>query len=578
MAKLILKEVGYRNFLSTGNSPTIIKINEHKTTLLCGNKGSGKTTLNDAITFTWFNKALRKINKAQLVNSINNGNTETYTIFSIGENEYKVTRGIKPNKLEILVNGVEIDLASGKEPQDWLEELLGFTFKTMKHVILLGNASFTPFMQMDAKERRELVEDLRDLDVFSAMAKLAKTDLDKLNKLFINVNSDHAVSSNRVTMLTQFINESEKDTTERKSSILEDIKQQEEIISLKRSERALLVDEGKTLSGTFIIVPASFGMDLAGLKGDRDTAVAKKKRLEASIDDFSKLTICPTCKQEVGDDHKHGIQEKVDDSIQKLSIGIVLIQKDIDDKQIAYDNFVNTNAEINKKLDVLRNSIKEIDNDIKTAKTFIEKYELMLNDIDKSGENIDTRKEELRESRLLNITQFGEIQTLSENISIIQECQKHLKDDGIKSSLIDAFIPIFNSLVNKYLGMMDFFVRFELDKEFNETIKSRHRDVFSYYSFSEGEKQTIDIALLFAWRELTMLSGNALTNVIVLDEVFDSSLDADTTGLVIDILSNMGEDTNIIVISHKPVDAFDGFDRIITFEKQKNFSIMKEIE
>lgn len=577
MAKLVLKEVSYKNFLSTGNSPTIIKINEHKTTLMCGNKGSGKTTLNDAICFTWFNKALRKINKSQLVNTINNGNTETSTTFSIGDNEYKVTRGIKPNKLEILVNGAELDLASGTEPQEWLEELIGFSFKTMKHVILLGNASYTPFMQMDAKERRELVEDLRDLDVFSAMAKLAKAELDKLNKTFVSVNSDAAVMKNKIVMLEQFIKESENDTTDRKSAINDDINQQQATIASKRTERASLVEDGKTLSSTLLIAPESFGTDLAALKNDRDAAVQKKKRLEVSINDFNKLTVCPTCKQEVGEDHKHGMQDKVNDSITKLSSGISLIQVDIDAKQIEYDHFTSTNLVINNELALLRASIKDIDVEIKTATSFIEKYQSMLSDIDKSVEGIDTRKSELSTTTLSFAAKSTELTILTDDISIIQECQKHLKDDGIKSSLIDAFIPIFNSLVNKYLEMMDFYVRFELDKEFNEIIKSRHRDVFSYYSFSEGEKQTIDIALLFAWRELTMLSGNALTNVIVLDEVFDSSLDIDTTSLVIDILSNMGEDTNIIVISHKPIDAFDGFDRTIAFEKQKNFSVMKEI-
>ena len=287
----------------------------------------------------------------------------------------------------------------------------------------------------------------------------------------------------------------------------------------------------------------------------------------------SKLPICPTCYSEINEQHVEHSKEKINKAITKIDNGLALIDVDI----LILNEKNAYNLQIDEKLQDIRNDIILIDREVKSAQSFITKYEQMIADIDKAGEGVEVRKAELKTTKTVVESKEAELSELSSQIAVLQECQRHLKDDGIKASLIDQFIPIFNSLVNKYLGMMDFFVRFELDKEFNETIKSRHRDEFSYYSFSEGEKQQIDLALLFAWRELTMLSGNALTNIIVLDEVFDSSLDGDITDLVIGILGGMDTNTNIVVISHKPSTTFDTFERTISFEKIKNFSVMREL-
>lgn len=573
MSKLILKEVGWKNFLSTGSAGTVIKLDVAPTTLISGATGSGKTSLNDAICFTWFNKALRNINKNQLINTINNGNTETFTAFSIGTNDYKITRGIKPNKLEILVNGVELDLPSGRDPQEWIEALIGFSYKTCKHVVLLGNASYTPFMQMKTPERRELVEDLRSLDVFSAMSKLAKLELDRLNKSFSTLNGEVMVLNNKTTMLVDFITESEKNTTDRKSLIENDIAEQMLLITSTKEKRSDLVTMGKALAETYQGKPEDVRREISELTQTKRDAMARKMTLEKNMSDLNKLTTCPTCKQQVGEDHKHGIEQSVIKGLAKIDSGIELINTDLDKLDISN----NHNVIIERQLSELRSQIVDLDNKIKTAESFIAKYKVMIDDIQKSGNGIETRKSELFATKSMVELKEIELSDFASQISVLQESQRHLKDDGIKASLIDQFIPIFNSLVNKYLGMMDFFVRFELDKEFNESIKSRHRDEFSYYSFSEGEKQQIDLALLFAWRELTMLSGNALTNVIVLDEVFDSSLDANVTELVINILGEMDDSTNIVVISHKTNETFDTFERTITFEKIKNFSVIREL-
>ena len=574
MAKLILHSVGWKNFLSTGSAGTEIQLDQHKTTLICGATGSGKTSISDAICFTWFNRALRDINKSQLVNTITNGGTETFTVFSIGNNKYKVLRGIKPNKLEITVNGVQLDLPAGKDPQDWLESLLGFTYKTCKHVILLGNASFTPFMQMKALERRELVEDLRNLDIFSAMSKIAKVELDKLNKTFGGYNSEVMVLNNKIEMLNQFITESEQNTTDQKKQIFDDIATQNALLHYKRAERVRFIEQGVSLSNTFKGVPATIKAELDALLLSKRDAQEKKNRLTKSINEFDQLTICVTCKQVVGEEHKHSIHTQVEKSIVKIDSGLTLIDVDINALKEQHEY----NQTIKVQLDEIRGKIQVIDQEIKQAVSFVAKYEQMISNIDKSGEGVEVRKVELEKSKSTHQIKEIELIGLSEEISVLQECQRHLKDDGIKASLIDQFIPIFNSLVNKYLNMMDFFVRFELDKEFNETIKSRHRDVFSYYSFSEGEKNQIDIALLFAWRELTMLSGNALTNVVVLDEVFDSSLDDSTASMVMEILGNMNDETNIVVISHKPKETFDMFERVLVAQKIKNFSVMEEVK
>ena len=569
--KLQLKEVGYKNFLSSGNAYTVLSIDSHKTTLLCGLKGSGKTSLNDAITFTWFNKALRKINKSLLVNTITGKETETYTIFSIGENEYKVLRGIKPNKLEITVNGKELELVSGKDPQEWLEELLGFTFATMKHVILLGNASYTPFMKMDAKERRTVVEDLRGLDIFSTMSKIAKDELSERNKVLSTVNAEVMVLTNKSSMLKTFIEETESNTKSQLDSVDADIKHESSQIEAKQATRDSLISDGKTLAATIIGEPDAIYDELEALKLERQTAMNKKSHLEKTLDEFSSLATCPTCYQVVDGDHKHDIQDKVDNSIFKLSGGIGLITKTIDDLQKSHDH----NVKVSNDLDAMRTDLKEINKDVKNHQSSIVKYNGMIERINTAASSISVRKDELMHNEISLSRKQEELLAVKLEIETLQECQKHLKDDGIKASLIEVFIPLFNSLVNKYLDRLDFFVKFELDNEFNETIKSRHRDNFSYYSFSEGEKQTIDIAMLLTWREITMLSGNALTNVLILDEIIDSSLDDTATASMLDILEEM--DGNTIVISHKSRDLFQNFERVIEFTKVKNFSTMKDI-
>lgn len=571
MSKLVLHEIGYRNFLSSGNQFTTITVDTHKTTLLCGQKGSGKTSVSDAICFTWFNKALRKISKTQLPNTINNKETETYTIFSIGTNRYKVLRGIKPNKLEITVNDEPLEIVSGKDPQEWLEELIGFSYKTLKHVVLLGNASLVPFMQMDAKERREVVEDLRELDIFSAMAKLAKEQTTVKTKEQSEVKSDVAVLTNKTSMLRTFITDTESNTTSQIESINQDIQKELSVIESKRATRSQLIDNGKTLAATIICDPEAIKSELDGLVSQRNQAESKKQRYEKTLDEFSALVDCPTCYQKVDSTHKHDIQEKVDNSILKLSGGLALIANEI----TALQEKVKHNQNVNNQLDLLRAEVKDVNQDIKICESHIEKYNSMIEKIQNSTQMIDGKKSELE----LAEKDLSVKQTLLDDVTIeintLLECQKHLKDDGIKASLIEAFIPLFNSLVNKYLDKLDFFVRFELDGEFNEVIKSRHRDTFSYYSFSEGEKATIDMALLFAWREITMMSGNALTNFMVLDEVIDSSLDDSATSSMLDILEEM--DCHTIVISHKARELFQNFERIIEFSKIKNFSVSKDI-
>jgi len=571
MPKINFEEVGFKNFLSTGNQYTIISLNTHFTTFLYGENGSGKTTFADAISFALYGKPLRSINKPQLINSINNSDCEVYLKVSIGNVKYKIVRGIKPNKLEIYVDdSIEsIEPPAGRELQDWLESLIGFTHKTYKHVVSLGNASYTPFLQLSPKDRRELVEDLRELNIFANMAKIAKDEIYLLNKEFTKIESDYKVLISKSEMLKGFIEQNEKETLERKSVIENDIKEILEKTNIQKERKNGLIEEGKKVSETLLNkqIDETRFKELSQLLQKYNNKIDS---LQEKMNNIVSIEKCITCYQSVTKDHKHHIETKGKETISQYYEEISIIKEEYDILKNKCELYsVNSNI-----LENIREDILKINKDLKTWGEIVEKYESMILKIDFSNTSIETRKLELK-------TVVDEIKDVSEKcgiikdkIQILTDCQRHLKDDGIKASIINEFIPIFNTLVNKYLEELDFFVRFELDYEFNETIKSRHRDTFSYYSFSEGEKQRIDVAIMLAWRELTKLSGSDLASILILDEVFDSSLDQSAVDLLIEMIRNV--DNNVFIISHKPMESFGEVDRILKFQKINNYSVMSE--
>lgn len=556
--------------MSTGNQFTVITLNEHPITLVTGNSGDGKTTMMDALSFVWFGKALRPINKPILVNTINGKDCEVYVIFKKFRHIYKITRGIKPNTLDIDCDGEPLNMPAGKEPQEMIDELLGFTHKVMKHVVLLSNASYVPFMRMNAKERREIVEELRELYVFSEMAKLAKDEVDIVKKSISDTQNKIALEEKQKVLLEGFIRESSKTHTDRIQSLQAELDNHAMDVQHLREQRCEIIAKGKAKK------PEMEGYEevktkLSELKTKKIKLTERNRTLKSSSS-IETLEKCPTCFQLVGDDHKHDIAEKAKAAID----GNLVTIGEIDHFISECETNILLYKEVEKELDNLRQQVSTIDTKLSMKKSTMESNTREIEKLSVPQEGTERYLGQLKEAES-NLGQLEpKIEAYKLDLLILQECQKHLKDDGIKASLVEEFIPTFNALANKYLDRMDFFVQFELDKDFNETIKSRHRDEFTYYSFSEGEKQRIDLALLFAWRELSKMSGLVLPNVLFLDEVFDSSLDPGTADRVIEILTEIGDHTNVVCISHT-TDLPPVFSRIVKFSKQKNYSIMSDV-
>ena len=563
-----VKEIGWRNLLSTGNQYTVLIFDETTPmTLVTGASGSGKTTMMDALSLCWYGKALRPINKPALVNSINGKDCEVYTIFQKYGKLYKVTRGIKPNTLSIECDGLEIEAPAGSELQDTLDEIVGVSFKVFKHVVALSPSSYVPFMQMTPKERREVVEELRELHIFTEMAKAAKSEIDALKTELSEIQNQIRVLETKKSVTERFLEEANTSQNEQVIELKSRITTIESEIIGHESEKAVITGIGVSKKD-----------DLSGYEENREKhgeiykAILRLKERNETLrqaGNIQSIEKCPTCYQIVGEDHKHSIAVKVTESVEKNVAKIQQLEESLEEKSKELDKY----KLIEKELTELRSKVSNINTMIQMKQSSVKTMQKDLDKLQTPKEGTERHLEELKTTKecLGSLVASEELKNVS--MGILVECQKHLKDDGIKASLVEEFIPSFNNLVNQQLDQMDFFVQFDLDRDFNETIKSRHRDVFTYYSFSEGEKLRIDLALLFAWRMLSELSGIVLPDILLLDEVFDSSLDSATADRVVDILINMSNTTNIVAISHSS-DLPPVFSRSLVFTKQKNYSIM----
>jgi DNA repair exonuclease SbcCD ATPase subunit len=544
-----------------------MELDQHKATLIKGKSGSGKTTMMDVFSFVFYGKALRPINKKLMINKFNGKDCEAYCIFTKGQHLYKITRGIKPDILTIDIDGEPMDMAAGKEPQEFILDLIGLSHKAMAHVVMLSPSSNTPFMKMNAKERREIVEELRKLHVFAKMNDAAKEKVKILNKEIESDSKAIAVFSSKKSLIEGFIRESEASHGERIETLKTSIVDKEEGIQRLKNERVELVAKG-----------VAFKTELDGLEDVsekistlREEISKRNERIRSykpalNIESIEK---CTTCYQEVGEEHKADIHKKASEATEKA-------QKYIDGATAKIAELRVTEQErtrVSKEIDVLRNLVRETDTTIKYMTGDIERIEQEIVRLEKPQEGTEKHRKDLAEALEMLSDAEESQEVLGANLAILTECLLHLKDSGIKASLIAEFIPSFNSLVNKFLEEMDLWLQFELDKDFNESVKSRGRDEFSYYSFSEGEKQRIDIAILFAWRCLCTLSGAELPNLFVLDEVLDSHTDPETIESVLDILNSLESNVNVVVISHK-IESSPIFDRLIKFEMVKNYSIM----
>ena len=573
---ILFKTLRFKNFLSTGNNWTEINLNKSKSTLIVGQNGAGKSTMLDAIAFGLFGKPHRNINKPQLVNSINGKNCSVEVTFDIGKSSYKIVRGIKPNVFEIWKNGDMINQSShSKEYQKILEQnILKLNHKSFHQIVVLGSSSFVPFMQLPAQHRRDVIEDLLDINVFSKMNQLLKEKNTVLRDKLKDIGYDLELTREKIELQKKYIREVEElsnDQIEEKENEiflaedsienlqLENVNASEEIESLSEGlEENLKKNHDK--KQTLLHYNAEFNQ--------------KIKQLVKDSKFYEENDTCPSCSQDISNDLR---SEKLSTAKSKASE----IQKALDDVseqstivESAIERLNNTSNEIRTKTSFISSNNREIvrlQGHIKTLTDAISKIRSNDGDVAKSKldlQELTSTKDILLESKL----------TINEEYSYNTVMAEMLKDTGIKTKIIKQYIPVINKLVNQYLQILDFYVHFDLDESFQETIRSRHRDAFSYDSFSEGEKQRIDLALLFTWRMIAKMKNSISTNLLLLDETFDSSLDHDGVENLMKILHSLDENSNTFIISHKG-DILDGkFKEKLEFVKEKNFSKIKDLQ
>ena len=554
---IYFRTIRWKNFLSTGNAFTEVSLDRSPSTLVLGENGSGKSTILDALTYALFNKPFRNISKPQLINSINGKKLLVEVEFDIGKKHYLVRRGASPIVFQIELDGEVINQdANVRDYQKHLEEnVLKLNYKSFTQISVLGSASFTPFMQLHLGARREIIEDILDIQIFTTMNKVLKDKVNALKDKIRVLQNEVDLAKERATMQKKYIETLEAD----KANKIEKIK--DEINELEQK-----IQENEKLATTTIEKKDSMG----DVETKRKKLVEYRKGIERRIrESRSELEFyhdnedCPTCKQGIPHEFKERITTEKTDSVDKLEQALNELDEAYKEVDEAYEKYLELNEEVMR-----------INNDIITEQRVLQRLYLEINDTENKVADIDAEKTTLKDLAKNVISKNLERSTLSEENTYFDVASALLKDSGIKTKIIRQYLPVINKLVNKYLAAMDFFVQFDLDETFKETIKSRHRDKFSYASFSEGEKQRIDLALIFTWRTIAKMKNSASTNLLLLDEVFDSSLDNNGTDYVMTLLNTIGNDTNVFVISHKGDQLFDKFRSVVRFEKKQNYSVM----
>lgn len=565
---IIFRTIRWKNLLSTGNYFTEINLSTNQNTLIVGENGSGKSTMLDALCFALFGKAFRNINKPNLLNSINNKDCIVEVEFDTNNKSYKVVRGIKPNKFEIYCDGNLLNQdAASRDYQEVLEKsILKMNYKSFTQIVILGSASFVPFMQLSASDRRAIIEDLLDIQIFSTMNNIVKDRIANNKDLLLNKKHDIEMQQKVLELKQEHIEKLKANNDEK-------IKEYEiEIQGNIQTVSKLLANVSSSTVETERL------QQLVVSKQETETKIKKITKLESQIESniskfrkdisfFHEHDNCPTCRQAIAQDFKEQELESLNDKVTECETGLTKIteklneeqkklneiseiQKKIHDLQVGIATNNSTITQINKVNNRLQKQIDEL----KDTKSMTEKEQSEVNEISSDLNRLKT-----------------DLKTLIDQQSYYEAASLLLKDTGIKTKIVKQYLPIINKLVNKYLASLDFFVNFNLDESFKETIKSRHRDEFTYNNFSEGEKQRIDMALMLTWRAVAKLKNSTNTNLLILDEVFDSSLDTNGTEYLMNIL-HMLDDVNLFVISHKGDILIDKFSNVIRFGKVKNFS------
>jgi DNA repair exonuclease SbcCD ATPase subunit len=554
---IIFEKLRWKNFLSTGNAFTEIDFTRSPNTLIVGENGSGKSTMLDALCFGLFNKPFRNINKPQLVNSVNTKALVVEVDFKIGTKEYRVCRGIKPTLFEIYCNGKLIDQdAALRDTQKYLEEsILKLNYKSFTQIVILGSASFTPFMQLPLASRREIIEDILDIQIFTVMNVVLKEKINKMKETIRDIESSVEVSKQKALLQKQYIETLENDKKVKIDELQTQITEVESTIE-EFTLQAEKLDEEKSKLGN----PKERIKKLETFKQKFTSQISKVNK---ELEFYENHDDCPTCKQGIPHDFKENIKVERKSKIEELGVASEQIETEFTELNAALDKFIS-----------LSDKIAEINNEIITSQKYLTRLNLDISNAKANVADINEEKDKLKALAKEVVSNEKMRSEKNEEAHYLSVSASLLKDTGIKTRIIRQYLPAINKLVNKFLASMDFFVQFDLDEKFNETIKSRHRDNFSYASFSEGEKQRIDLALLFTWRTIAKMKNSAATNLLILDEVFDSSLDNNGTDYVMTLLNTIGDDANVFVISHKGDQLFDKFRSVIRFEKKQNYSVM----
>jgi DNA repair exonuclease SbcCD ATPase subunit len=565
---ILFRNVRWKNLLSTGNFFTEIKLDGNTNTLIVGENGSGKSTMLDALCFGLFGKPFRNINKPQLLNSINQKDCIVEVEFNTSNKSYKIVCGIKPNKFEIYQNGDLINQdAAARDYQEFLEKfILKLNYKSFTQIVTLGSASFTPFMQLSAADRRAIIEDLLDIQIFSTMNTLVKERLSTNKESLFDKKHQIELTQQKYDMQKKHIDELKQNNENKVKEYDTEIQLHNDTVSSLLSNVETLTCQTEELQ----LVVAS--------KIDTEVKVKKITKLESQIESnlskfqkdisfFQSHDDCPTCRQAIANSFKEEELKSLSSKVTECEHGLSELEK----KLLAEQNKLNDITEKQKLINQKQVEIATANTTINETNKLIARLHKLIDELKNSKVVTDLEEQRLKELKdSLSILQSN-LKQLIEEKSYYDVASTLLKDTGIKTKIVKQYLPIINKLVNKYLASLDFFVNFNLDESFKETIKSRHRDDFSYNNFSEGEKQRIDMALMLTWRAVAKLKNSSNTNLLILDETFDSSLDANGTEELMKIL-HMLEGVNLFVISHKGDILQDKFANVIRFTKEKNFS------
>ena len=567
---ILFKTIRWKNFLSTGNNFTEVDFQKSNTNLIMGSNGSGKSTILDALTFVLYNKPFRKINKPQLVNSVNEKDCLVEIEFSIGSREYKVIRGIKPNIFEIWIDGnVQNQDAAQSDQQKKLEEgILKLNYKSFTQTVILGSATFVPFMQLTSSNRRDIVEDLLDIKIFSTMNGILKDRVRSCNEVIREASIRKDMIEDKIEMQESFIKDIEKSGKER-------IDRKEKQVENLHKEVDIIMDENdeKTLKIMDELQPKLENLNNTKktLKKLNTIKVKLEQKIQNIVEEhkfFEDNTVCPTCTQPLEEQFRLDKIVDIQEKSKELNEGYKELEAAINVEQEKDIEFTNCSSEINR----LNNDISTNNVRISGINRQIKNLRKEIQDVADQVSNRNTERETLRNLKEDLDKTEKERSSQREEVSYLDFAHSLMKDGGVKSKIIKKYLPLMNQQINKYLQMMDFYINFSLDEEFKESIRSPIHEDFSYDSFSEGEKMRIDLSLLFTWRDIAKMRNSASTNLLILDEIFDSSLDGAGTDFFTTIIKFVIQDAHVFVISHKTDELMDKFDRIIKFDKVKGFS------